>query len=452
MKELKSISLEDGENASPLLAKISAADPNIYEQVDLAEPLYNLLASSSLDSDEVRSQVAKCIADVAKTPEQRKRFTTKQTIELLLKFIGEAEKSDKIVLVTQSCRALGNICYLNDTARNIVVELKGVMDLIKLLDVQVTEDSCGEQFLKVRCGVISNFILGGEDYAKKAMDLGILDKLEATAVEASQKMPFPEILLQNTLPPFSILTENVPDLKFSTPLNQSLVRILSASTNPDLAEHCLDLLHYQAENDDVKVLLAKEGLCEIIYRLLEKYKTFASSSRDARALMKSACDLIVLILTGDESMNYLYSTPFLANMEAWLEAEDVDLVTTGVLALGNFARTDSHCIDMVKSNVMQKLLGILAKNNGRNDDMNLQHALLSTLRNLVIPKVSYLIPFSLFFFFNFVLFYRARRQTTRVIDLWLFSYHPFLIHLLLYLFRKWISESSFGRFLKIYLF
>lgn len=130
--------------------------------------------------------------------------------------------------------------------------------------------------------------------------------------------------------------------------------------------------------DDVKLLLAKEGLCETIYKLLEKYKTLASTS-EARALMKLACDLIVLILTGgrrvhrwyltiesnlkigyliaDESMHYLYSTPLLKNMEDWLDSYDIDLLTTGVLALGNFARTDSHCIDMVENKIMNKLLG-----------------------------------------------------------------------------------------------
>lgn len=49
--------------------------------------------------------------------------------------------------------------------------------------------------------------------------------------------------------------------------------------------------------DDVKLQLAKDGVCETIFNLVETYKTLASTS-EARALMKLACDLIVLILTG----------------------------------------------------------------------------------------------------------------------------------------------------------
>lgn len=85
-------------------------------------------------------------------------------------------------------------------------------------------------------------------------------------------------------------------------------------------------------------------------------------------------------------MNYLYSTSLLKYMEDWLDSSDPDLLSTGVLAIGNFARTDSHCIHMVENNIMKKLLSILSNNNGVDHDMILQHALLSALRNLVIPK------------------------------------------------------------------
>lgn len=79
--------------------------------------------------------------------------------------------------------------------------------------------------------------------------------------------------------------------------------------------------------------------------------------------MKLACDLVVLILTGDDSMHYLYTeTPLLKYIEDWLDSYDVDLLTTGVLALGNFARTDSHCIFMVENNIMKKLLGMFCSN------------------------------------------------------------------------------------------
>uniref|UniRef100_A0A8W7PUD8 Uncharacterized protein n=1 Tax=Anopheles coluzzii TaxID=1518534 RepID=A0A8W7PUD8_ANOCL len=255
-----------------------------------------------------------------------------------------------------------------------------------LLDYDVdTDDEDREQFVRVRCGLISNYLLGSDEIAERAVELKLIDRLERILTRCLCDVDRHEELLLSILPPLSILTEQISDLYFAPSLNKTIAQILAKCTNPDIAESCLALLHYEAQNDDVKLLLAEEGLCETIYQLLEKYKTFANTD-EARVLMKLACDLIVLILTGDKSMHYLYSTPLLKCMEDWLDSSDVELLTTGVLALGNFARTDSHCIHMVENKIMHKLLAILAKNNGTEHQMTLQHALLSTLKNLVIPK------------------------------------------------------------------
>lgn len=74
-------------------------------------------------------------------------------------------------------------------------------------------------------------------------------------------------------------------------------------------------------------------------------------------------------------MYFLDKTPLLSYMKAWLESEDFDLLTTSVLALGNFARTDDHCTRMVQESMHVKLIEILAKNNAPEADVRLQHAL-----------------------------------------------------------------------------
>lgn len=74
-------------------------------------------------------------------------------------------------------------------------------------------------------------------------------------------------------------------------------------------------------------------------------------------------------------MHFLDKTPLLSYMNTWLTSDDGDLMTTSVLALGNFARTDNHCIRMVQDNMHVKLIEILSKNNSPDDDVRLQHAL-----------------------------------------------------------------------------
>ncbi|KAH8390965.1 hypothetical protein KR215_002884, partial [Drosophila sulfurigaster] len=385
IEQLKTTSVSQGDATTTLLCEISATkDPKLFDKHELAECFLRLTQSEDTN---VRKEAAKCIAEITKSEVQRKKFTKREIIAAFLECLRHVPTEDgSMELPIQICRALGNICYLNDEARDLILDLQGDAVLLQLLDIATIEDAANApQFIKVRGGLLSNYLLGGEGLAKRAMELGIMQKLQTMIDNGASNVEQHEDLLLNTLPLLSILTENVADLNFEAQLNIQLSRILAASTNPDLAEMCLELLHYQAESDEVKLLLAKDGLCETIYNLLEKYKTLASTS-EARALMKLACELIVLVLTGDESMHYLYTTPLLKNMVDWLDSTDIDLLTTGVLALGNFARTDSHCIYFVEQQTMNKLLQVLAKNNGVKDDVRLQHALLSALRNLVIPK------------------------------------------------------------------
>lgn len=77
-------------------------------------------------------------------------------------------------------------------------------------------------------------------------------------------------------------------------------------------------------------------------------------------------------------MHYLDETPLLSSIQQWLDSSDEYLITTSVLALGNFARTDNHCIKMVEDKVLLKLIDILKTSTQREpSDVNsrLQHAL-----------------------------------------------------------------------------
>lgn len=89
-------------------------------------------------------------------------------------------------------------------------------------------------------------------------------------------------------------------------------------------------------------------------------------------------------------MNYLYENsngPVYKELVTWLEDDcDEDLQVAAVLAMGNFARTDAHCELMVVQGVHNRLLELLRKNSSSDGDIRFQHALLSAVRNLVIPN------------------------------------------------------------------
>lgn len=342
---------------------------------------------------ELQRALSKSIAEITKGDVQRARFTDNVIIKGLLRNIAQIKDipntsvdSPALDMVIQACRALGNICYMNDEARAIVSSTEdGEQCLLSLLD----KGNDHTAFFKVRCGLISNYLLGEEAISKRLLEQShLMQKLDRIITCCAKESQMNEELLMNVLPPLSILTENVSDLNFDEAMNGNLARILRHSQSLELGEMCLELLHYQAENDDVKLVLAKGGVCQTIFELLEKHKDRPKTD-EARAVMKLACDLIVLVLTGDAAMNCLHATDLVANMTAWLRENDNDLIATGVLALGNFARTDSHCIEMVQERGLAKdLLALLARHSSAEGDMKLQHALLSTLRNLVIPRAN----------------------------------------------------------------
>jgi len=51
--------------------------------------------------------------------------------------------------------------------------------------------------------------------------------------------------------------------------------------------------------EESKLLLAKAGVCELLVKLLEKHGP-QCNDEETRSILKVACNLIVLILTGGE--------------------------------------------------------------------------------------------------------------------------------------------------------
>lgn len=93
----------------------------------------------------------------------------------------------------------------------------------------------------------------------------------------------------------------------------------------------------------------------------------------------------------DESMNLLYdggNGTVYKKLVEWLDSDDEDLQVTAILAMGNFASTDAHCQQMVEQGIHRKLLQLLRDDSSKTGGIRFQHALLSALRNLVIPAAN----------------------------------------------------------------
>lgn len=300
VNDLKRLTLEkDLNGVESALNKLSATEN--LQSADVKDTFVELLMTNTPN---INLLVSKSIAEITKHPDQRVKFSSNDVMEKLMELLNASVanrlQTGKLELIIQLCRALGNIFYSNDDARNIVFHLDGgraLVDLFSIPNSEIQDLEVLEMFVKNRSGVMSNYLLGNEELSQKAIELGIVDKLKSRIEESTDG-------LEHLLPLFSILTEQVSDLTFNPEILTLITKILINCTNSDVVEVCLELLLCQAENDEVKLLLAREGLCEHIFNSLEKYKTFEGNV-ETKSLVKLSCDLIVIILTGGKACNLI---------------------------------------------------------------------------------------------------------------------------------------------------
>lgn len=242
--------MENPLKITAILEGISAAKPDTYDYDILIKQFITLL---KLNNNLIQIPVAKCIADILRQDMHRKKLTNINIFKAFFEILKNVQNDNTIdfELLTQICRAIGNICYNNDDARQMIIDLNGDEILIKLLDIIDVDFSNDVQnrFLKARSGLLPNLLLGNENISVRAIKFNILEKIDKifdycilNDVDVCS-----EYLLQ-TLSALSILTENVTDLNFEPKFNLKITKILTTTKNPEVAEVCLELLHFEAEN------------------------------------------------------------------------------------------------------------------------------------------------------------------------------------------------------------
>lgn len=291
---------EDLNDAEALLEKLLNTPPDNCASIEIKDTFLDLLTRNK---NGINLLVIKNIAEITKNVEQRSKFSSSDILEKLMEMLEKSYQHRDMEMMIQLCRALGNIFFSNDDSRNIIFHHDGGATIVKLFDVKNEEIKSIEElhnFSKVRSGVTSNYLLGNEELSLKAIELGIIEKLKTRIDDGINDDEF----LSHLLPILSILIEQVSELIFDSDVLIRINKIYKNSSSSDVVEACLELLQCQAESDDVKLLLAKEGICEHIFGSLEKYKTLRGDV-DAESLTKLSCDLIVLILTGGKYLNDL---------------------------------------------------------------------------------------------------------------------------------------------------
>ncbi|KAM9662446.1 rap1 GTPase-GDP dissociation stimulator 1 isoform 8-T9 [Morphnus guianensis] len=236
------------------------------------------------------AKVANIIAEVARNEFMRNPCVDAGLIPPLVQLLN---CKDQEVLL-QTGRALGNICYDSHTLQSQLINMGVIPTLVKLLGIH-----CQNAALTEMCLVA----------------FGNLAELESSKEQFAY-----------------------------TNIAEELVKLFKKQIEHDKKEMIFEVLAPLAENDVIKLQLVEAGLVECLLEIVQK--TVDSDKEDDIAELKTASDLMVLLLLGD-----------------------------------------GNCIHMVDNGIVQKLMDLLDRH-VEDGNVTVQHAALSALRNLAIPVVN----------------------------------------------------------------
>uniref|UniRef100_A0A8C1JCG2 Rap1 GTPase-GDP dissociation stimulator 1 n=1 Tax=Cyprinus carpio TaxID=7962 RepID=A0A8C1JCG2_CYPCA len=332
-------------------------------------------------------KVANIIAEVAKNEFMRSPCVEAGLIPPLVQLLNSNDQE----ILLQTGRALGNICYDSHEGRSAVDAAGGaqiVAEHIKSL-AESTDPATGK-LLTVFCGMLMNYSNDNDSLQAQLIIMGVIPTLVRLLGVHSQNTALTEMCL--------IAFGNLAELESSkeqfasTNIAEELVRLFRKQVEHEKKEMIFEVLAPLAENDVIKLQLVDAGLVEC---LLEVVAQTVDSDRDEDvAQLKTASDLMVLLLLGDESMQKLFEGgkgSVFQRVLSWVPSNNHQLQLAGALAIANFARNDGNCIHMVDTGIVQKLLELLDRH-VEEGNVTVQHAALSALRNLAIPGQSQMSP------------------------------------------------------------
>ncbi|XP_052235417.1 rap1 GTPase-GDP dissociation stimulator 1-like isoform X3 [Dreissena polymorpha] len=330
------------------------------------------------------TKVAEILAEVAKTESIREPCVEKGFVPLLLRVL---EEQTDVASMTQACRAMGNVCFDNDLGRSAVEKYDGIKTLLSLLQAQLSSKHEGADKLRIiACGFLLNLTNSNDVLQQAALEGGALEVMSKYLQHCQDEGGLCNMVLVT----IASLTdsERCKEKLVACNLCSSLVTFLCSPMGDENYESVLDILIAVAEWDEVKDVLARTELCSHLIQLAQtNVQENAEYSEDNLQKVKMASDLLILLLTGEKSMEMLFGGgkgEIFKESLNWLDSDHEHLQLSGALAVGNFARSDEHCRFLVEHGVIQRLLRLLKPTYGE-AKCTLEHAALSALRNLAIP-------------------------------------------------------------------
>uniref|UniRef100_A0A8C0PL60 Rap1 GTPase-GDP dissociation stimulator 1 n=1 Tax=Canis lupus familiaris TaxID=9615 RepID=A0A8C0PL60_CANLF len=336
--------------------------------------ILQLFASLLIPQSSCTAKVANIIAEVAKNEFMRIPCVDAGLISPLVQLLNS--KDQEVLL--QTGRALGNICYDSHEGRSAVDQAGGAQIVVDhLRSLCSITDPANEKLLTVFCGMLMNYSNENDSLQAQLINMGVIPTLVKLLGIHCQNAALTEMCL--------VAFGNLAELESSkeqfasTNIAEELVKLFKKQIEHDKREMIFEVLAPLAENDAIKLQLVEAGLVECLLEIVQQ--KVDSDKEDDIAELKTASDLMVLLLLGDESMQKLFEGGkgnVFQRVLSWIPSNNHQLQLAGALAIANFARNVVNKAKMLSAGVTEAVLKFL-----KSEMPPVQFKLLGTLRMLI---------------------------------------------------------------------
>ncbi|KAJ3163055.1 hypothetical protein HDU86_002224 [Geranomyces michiganensis] len=365
----------------------------------LVSILTRVLSTSTPGDDALRAATAAshAFAEAAKAEDSREPIAKEGAISPLLQLLGLVTGASRPTeaqndLAVQLLRALANLCYDHDANRELVLETPaGISNLVKALQ------SSSINVVVTACGALTNISMDNEPVQVAILEQGGLPLLVKLLQENIDRPLAQTVAISATTPAIRVISnisecdrgiqELLAGKYIATLLNLLRYKhevILQLSVNADRFAAALEVLDALTtvleaigENDEVQRALVHENLLEILLDFVDhrpKIKELDLHDEDVTTYLevrRAVSRTATLATMNDANMVEItqHGGTLIERFKQWMlygtggtdVTEEDEIRMSGALAIGNLARSDATCVELVQRHgVVPPLLAVLA--------------------------------------------------------------------------------------------
>lgn len=383
VEETKGLDVE----AVEAITSVLQANNEQFDEATIVSIIEAVVALLEVDVPESKAKVLMLIAEIAKSEETRVPCVKAGLISAILSNL----ESDDPNVVLQALRAIGNISFDNELAKSTLLENQGAEKIVKKLEVleKSFDENSDNKLELAACGSMLNVASDDEAITEEAVSFGAVSFLLGFV---KQSLHSNTALCRMALLAVSVL---ISSEKGKASFSESdgvtiLMKVLQESDDEEFVDLIFEIFSSVIVDDNVKKALVQQGYAEHLANIVSSAKN-VTEDESLREKMQSAADMIVMLLTEDDSMTLLFNDgdgPVYKICVSWLSSGYQHLEISGCLAVGNFGRTDEHCIKLVQQGVHVQLLQLLARTTRKENMGRHQQAVFSALKNLAMPAAN----------------------------------------------------------------